>query len=200
MNDLTQYNTVKASLLPGDIVMFWGKGLLSHAIELASDGPSHCAIVRQPLTMGSDATIVESTIDGKLNGVQTHPLGSRVENYDAGAAIAVLRLSAAARAKLNLFRFYGFIGAAEGHVRYDTPDLVEFLLRDVPILGARLAQGEHKAEMVCSSWVTAVLEKCGVLSNINWTQAMPQQIVEMALYEDWVPLLGNPKLKRFNTI
>jgi hypothetical protein len=54
--------------------------------------------------------------------------------------------------------------------------------------------------MVCSSWVTAVFESCGVLTGINWTQVTPQQLVEMHIYRDFLPLLGNPKPSRFNTI
>jgi hypothetical protein len=54
--------------------------------------------------------------------------------------------------------------------------------------------------MVCSSWVCALLERSGVLTGINWTQVTPQQLVEMRIYRDFLPLLGHPKPSRFNTI
>ena len=200
MNDLAQYNGVRSLLRPGDLVMFWGKSPLSFAIELIDAGPSHSAIIRQPFTPESDATICQSTIQNGHNGVQTDPLGATIAGYDTGASIAALRLDDATRSRIDWFKFYEVIGAAEDRVGYDIPDLFEFLIRDVPILGARVAQGEHKARMVCSSWVTAVLESCGVLTGINWTQVTPQQLVEMHIYQDFLPLLGNPKPSRFNTI
>jgi hypothetical protein len=171
---------------------------------LVDAGPSHSAIVRQPVTAEGDATICQSTIQKwngvEVNGVQTDPLGATIAGYDAGASIAALRLDDATRSKIDWFKFYEVIGAAEDHIGYDIPDLFEFLIRDLPILGARVAQGEHKARMVCSSWVTAVLESCGVLTGINWTEVTPQQLVEMHIYQDFLPLLGNPKPSRFNTI
>jgi len=200
MNDLAQYNRVRSLLRPGDLVMFWGTAPLAWAIEWIDAGPSHSAIVRQPLTAESDATISQSTIQNGHNGVQTDPLGAAIAGYDTGASIAALRLDDATRSRIDWERFYAVIGAAEDRVAYDIPDLFEFLLRDVPILGARVAQGEHKAKMVCSSWVTAVLESCGVLRGINWTQVTPQQLVEMHIYRDFLPLLGNPQPSRFNTI
>src|ERR1035438_7526620 len=162
MNSLTQYNRVRSLLRPGDLVMFWGRSPLSLAIELIDAGPSHSAIVRQLVTdEGADATICQSTIQKwngvEVNGVQTDPLGATIAGYDSGADIAALRLDDPTRAKIDWEQFYAVIGAAEDRVKYDIPDLFEFLIRDVPILGARMAQGEHKARMVCSSWVTAVL-------------------------------------------
>src|ERR1035441_10114642 len=92
MNDLTQYNSVRSKLRPGDLVMFWGRSPLSWAIELIDAGPSHSAIIRQPITAESDVTIWKSTIRRGRNGVQPTPLGAPIAGYDAGASIAALRL------------------------------------------------------------------------------------------------------------
>jgi hypothetical protein len=204
MNDLTQYNSVRSQLRAGDLVMFWGRSPLSRAIELIDAGPSHSAIIRQPVAADADATICQSTIQKwngvEVNGVQTEQLGATIAGYDTGASIAALRLDDATRSRIDWEKFYAVIGAAEDHVGYDIADLFEFLIRDVPVLGVRVAQGEHKAKMVCSSWVTAVLESCGVLGGINWTQVTPQQLVEMRIYRNFLPLLGNPQPSRFNTI
>ena len=203
MNPLTQYNAVKSQLRAGDLVMFWGRSLLSIAIELIDAGPSHSAIVRQEASAVSDVVISQSTIQKwggvERNGVQDEPLGATIAGYGP-AAIAALRLSNEVRGRINWETFHSVIGAADGRVEYDIPDLFEFLIRSVPVLGARVAQGEHKTKMVCSSWVTAVLESSGVLTGNNWTQVTPQQLVEMHIFRDYLPLLGNPKLSRFNTI
>jgi hypothetical protein len=202
MNDLAAYNAVKSKLRPGDIIMLWGASPLSWAIELFSgSGPSHCQIVRQAARGDADVMVTESTIENGRNGVQAHALGLRIATYDRGGRFAALRLSDEIRAKIDWFEFYKFIGEIDGSVKYGTVDLFEYLLREVPILGHYLFQDEHKSTMVCSSLVVAVLEKCGVLRGINWTTASPQQIVEMAIYQpDPLPLLGKPKLKRFNTV
>ena len=200
MNNLSQYNKVRSQLRAGDLVMFWGKSPLSVAIEWIDAGPSHSAIIRQPVTADSDATICQSTIQSGINGVQTDPLGATIAGYDTGGSVAALRLNDATRSKMDWEKFYAVIGANDGRVRYDVADLFEFLIRDVPALGARVAQSEHQTKMVCSAWVAAVLESCGVLTGINWTQVTPQQLVEMHIFRDYLPLLGKPKLSRFNTI
>jgi hypothetical protein len=206
MNSLTQYNAVKGQLRAGDLVMFWGREPLSTIIELYEAGPSHSAIVRQPVTdQGEDAKISQSTrptilTAGSLNGVQTEPLGVTLAGYGAGATAAALLLSDEARSKVDWEKFYAVIGASDGFVQYDVADLFEFVLRGFPILGAHVGQAEHKTKMVCSSWVTAVLTASGLLTGIDWTKETPQDLVEMAIYSKWIPLLGKPKLSRFDSI
>jgi hypothetical protein len=199
VNSLTQYSAAKGQLRAGDVVVFYGTALTSRAIELFATGPSHVAIIRQPVAEGADVKICHSTIDHGVNGVQTEPLGEIIADYGP-VSVAALRLSDAARKRIDWFEFYKVIGASDGFVKYDVANLFDFLIRDIPVLGARVAQGENKTAMVCSSWVTAVLEASGLLTGINWTKVSPQDIVEMHIYEGSVPLLGNPKLTRFNTV
>lgn len=204
MNDLTQYLAVRPQIHAGDIVVFWGRGPLSWAIELMDDGPSHSAIVRQPLTdQGEDAMIIQSTIqtwDGKkVNGVQTEPLGQTIAGYGPGSA-AVLLLDDATRAKIDWFQFYQMCGASDGFVTYDIADLFQFLAREFPIFGHWVFQGETPRKLVCSAWVVALLESCGVLTGIDYAEATPQALVEMKIFKGWLPLLGEPKLTRFDTI
>ena len=117
------------------------------------------------------------------------------------AVIVAALIFRAARARLDLMKFYEWIGECDGLVTYDTRDLFEFLLREIPIAGAREWQQESSKAMVCSGFVTSTLIKSGVLSpGINWTQWGPQQLVECGIYKACVPLLGNPTLTRFNTL
>jgi hypothetical protein len=209
MNDLTQYNSVRAQLRAGDVIVFWGNPLdpLTLAIEAFNDGPSHSAIVRQPIDNWGDDVIIEQSTRPILiahsskDGVQNEPLGVTLANYGANAKGAALLLSDAARARLDLMKFYEWIGECDGLVTYDTRDLFEFLLREIPIAGAREWQQESSKAMVCSGFVTSTLIKSGVLSpGINWTQWGPQQLVECGIYKACVPLLGNPTLTRFNRL
>lgn len=209
MNSLEQYNKISHLLRPGDVVVFrdfWLNSPLSAAIELLDPTESHSAIIRQPVIGSIDATIVESTRPVILsktshNGVQTNPLGATLAGYGPNSSAACLRLSAPSRAKIDWFKFYSFIGQCDGFVKYDVAGLFDFLLREVPILGTRVAQDENQTAMVCSAWVCALLIKCGVLEGMNWSKVSPQDLIEIGIYEkDSIPLLGSPKLVRFNSL
>jgi hypothetical protein len=206
-NDLRQYLSVRHLLRAGDVIVYKGASPLSLAIEALASGPSHSAVVRQPaLSAGTDAVITESTrpivlTAGSLNGVQTHPLGAEVAGYDAGGSIAALLLDDPTRARIDWKKFYAAIGSMDGIVTYDTAGLFEYLGRQIPIIGARLWQEEKQDSMFCSAFVSAVLIHCGALgAGINWSKQRPQELLEAHIYKGYVPLLGKPKLARFNTL
>lgn len=200
MNSLDQYNAVKAQLRPGDHVFFYGTGLLSDTIEFVSDGgPSHCATVRNGLQDGDEVRIVECTILNGLNGVQTNLLDRRIANYDDSPIVACL-LSDEARKTMDLFNFYKFIGQCEGEIKYDVPDLFEFLARMTPVIGSRLFQVPHDKVMVCSAWCTALDEASGLLRGFNYTKMMPEDLLQIKMYSKAVPLYKEAKLVRFNTL
>jgi hypothetical protein len=204
VNNLTRYLAVRNQIRAGDLIVFQGSGPLSGLIEGFSAGPSHAGIIR---VIDRDATgakvvkMVESTIEDNRNGVQTNRLSERLANYDDGGRAWWLPLAGDIHQAIDWFKFYQFIGGAEDHVRYDTSDLFEFILRGFPIIGPRIGQSEHRDRMVCSGFVTAVLEAAGVLRGINWSKVTPQDLVEMKLYRQCVQVLGKPAiLRRFNSL
>jgi hypothetical protein len=205
-NDLTQYNAVAPKMRPGDSIFFRGNAVISHAIKLFAPGPSHCAVVRQAAREGKDVKIIQSTIEGNLNGVQTSNLGETLANYGAGSTAIWTPLSDDARGKIDWFQFYEFCGASQDHVSYDKVGLVEFVLREIPIIGPVVSQDEKQNTMFCSAWSTALYTKSGLLRGINWTKVSPQDLFEMKLYDRLVYILGNPtetnnfNTTRFNTI
>lgn len=190
----------------GDLIVYCGRDPLSRAIEILADTPSHVAVVRQGSHDGSAATITESTIEGGVvgaltggrNGVQTHPLSDYTADYDGW--IACLRLKDETRARANWFRFYELIGKAEGTVRYDTAGLFEFLLREIPVVGVRIAPEEKQDVMYCCAWACALYSALGIVAGVNWSHTRPQDLVEMGLWRDWIPIAGHPRLKRFNSL
>jgi hypothetical protein len=159
MNDLTQYLSVRAQLRPGDVVVFWGpkRNLLSALIELATQGgPSHTAIIRQPAQgWGVDAKITQSTLDSTGNGVRTNSLADTIAHYPAGSSAAALLLSDETRARIDWQKFYAYIGSIDGIVKYNVPELFEFLLP------AALDRGEPSNSRVCSVCVGSILGNCG---------------------------------------
>jgi hypothetical protein len=202
MNDLTRYTAIRDQIRAGDLIVFQGAGLISGLIEAFAAGPTHCGLIRQQLHQDTpNVLMVESTIEGARNGVQTNKLSERLANYDATGRAWWLPLSAEVRKAVDWFKFYQFIGGAEDFVKYDVGGLFEFILRGLPIVGARVAQDEDQKQMVCSGFVAAVLEATGVLRGINWSKVSPQDLVEMKLYRQCVQLLGKPAmLRNFNSL
>lgn len=198
MTSLAQYDSASLGLHPGDVIAFWGGDLISRAIELWDAGPSHVGIVRQGGLIGVPATIIESNINPGKYGIQTNPLRDVVAHYNG--SVAQLALSLDSQKKINWQRFYAYCGAADGHIEYDLEGILEYFIRDIPILGSRVAQGAHKNKMVCSAWVVSLLTASGLLTGINWAKTTPQDLVEMNIYSHAVPLMGKPKLRRFNTV
>lgn len=197
MNDLTQYKQLRGKLRPGDVVVFWGakSNPLSALIEWATGGgPSHTAIVRQGMVDTADVQITQSTLDDLGNGVRTDPLGAVLADYPAGSSAAALLLSDETRARINAHVFYAYLGSIDRIEHYDTRGLFAFLLPEA--IGRR----EPSGTAVCSVCVAAVLSKCGAIEHVNWGRMRPQDVVELGIYSGWVPLLGNPKPHRFNTI
>jgi hypothetical protein len=202
MNDLTQYRAVKDQIRPGDLIVFLGRSPLSWLIWLFASGPSHVAPVRQGSHHGSDVTIIESTINGDRDGVQTNPLEPIIAGYDG--AIAWLPLTDEIHNGIDWQEFYRFCGSAEDFISYDIGGLVEFLARDVPVIGPRVGQEQHTDKMVCSGWAVALYKtsgkKIGLMRGINWSEVSPQDLIEMKLFKKLVPLVGTPRLRRFNSV
>ncbi len=208
---MTLYQQNRHLLRAGDVIVFRGAGSpLSFLIELFAPTESHTAIVRQPAVWSCsdwhDVLIAESTRPMRLkagdrNGVQSNPLGTVIElEYAPRGTATALLLSAASRQKIDWQKFYRWIGACQDHVSYDVQGLFDFLLRDIPMIGARVAQGEKLDRMVCSAFVCSTLTRCGLLNGMNWSKCSPQDLVELGIYERSLPLLGNQKLVRFDTL
>ena len=195
MNSLIRYNSVKSQLRPGDLIFYWGTAPISHAIEILSgNGPSHVQMV-ETIEANGDVMIVESTIRGKVNGVQRYELGASIQEYPSGSSVAAAILSDSSRARADLARLTPAIDAVIGKVGYDVLGLAKFLLPE----GIRLGQpNDHK--MVCSSLVMYLEEAIGLLEGIPYSQASPQLEIQMNLYKGLLPLYGNPRPHNFNTI
>lgn len=196
MNPLNQYLSVRNKLRPGDVVVFWGnaRNPLSGLIELfTSGGPSHTAIVRQPAIEGMDVMITQSTLDRAGNGVRTNPLSETLASYLSGSAAALL-LNDGTRSRIDWQKFYAYIGSIDHIVKYNVAELFAFLLPEA------LDRGQPQAKRVCSVTVGSILAACGAISHVNWGELRPQSIVELGIYSTWLPLIGKPQPKNFNTI
>ena len=203
MNDLAQYLEARPRMQEGDVIAFSGAAGVSPLIELATGSAiSHLAAIRQGPHGFTDVKIVEATIEGKRNGVQTNPLGDRLANYDRRGRAWWLQLSPEVRKAMNWFKFYEYIGASQDKIGYDIPALFHFLLRTLPIIGPRIFQKENAKALECSGFMVELFEKSGILRGVNNTKTSPQDFIEMQLFAGPpVQILGPPgRIARFNTI
>jgi hypothetical protein len=191
---MTTYKETAPTMRPGDIIAFHGVALISDLIDEVSRSPiSHIATVRQAARGAYDVVITESTIDGGVSGPQSHPLGQVLAaEYAAGRAWLV-RLAESTRARVDLEKFYAFIGACEGSVHYDIAGLFGFLERKLPVLGHYLCQKENPREMFCDAYALAILEADGGEPlDIDWREQTPQEFLDLPLFGECVQIWGAP--------
>ena len=189
MNDLTCYRAVRNMARPVDVVAFWAPKTnpLSLIIEEITGGPSHVALVRQGLGPASDVTIIQSTIEHGVNGVQTDCLAETLAGYPKGSRAALYRLTDEARTRVDLGAFYAWCGAKDGHVRYSIANLVKFLLLPDWIT-QRFSSGVVRAE-VCSQCVADGLEHCGATCGVQASRMKPSDVIALPILRQGIALL-----------
>jgi hypothetical protein len=119
---------------PMDLIAFTGKKgiepseLLSTIIEDVTHGPSHVAPVRWGITPDHpEVTIVQSTLNRKINGVVNTELGAELLSYPVGSTAYWHRRLVPPTAG-ELMTFYANCGACDGRAHYSVAELFGFLL------------------------------------------------------------------------
>ncbi len=189
MNSIVQYEAVKTQLRPGDLVFYWGSGLLSRLIELLSgNGPSHVQIVEAVLPDGT-VMIAESTIENGASGVQRHALAESIAGYPAGSKCGAMLLDDFTRARADWTKLTPYIDAlVAGKLGYDVLGLLKFLAPE----GLRESQANDR-KTLCSSFIAAVYQELGILFAVPVSQVSPQWLISMRIYKLFVALMGKPK-------
>ena len=145
------------------------------------------AVVRDGCHAGSDVTIVESTIEGRRNGVQTNPLGGTLIGYPAGSRAKLYRLLPSVRTRVDLMGFYACCGANDGIVHYDIGALFRFLLPDwitQMIWDPKVLRAE-----VCSVWVATALEAAHATCGGDPRRQKPSDVIAMPIFQPPVRIL-----------
>ncbi len=173
-----------AGFEPGDLLIFFGRDLVSRTIELATRGPSHVGIVCPIYNHGT--LLVESTtlcdLPCRINciakqGVQFHPPAERIARYPG----SVRRLRLADGWKLDAAELE-FLAGWFWHRRklgYD--------LRDAIISGTRLFKWTallpyaDSGSQFCSELCAAALMRVGRLALENPTVYNPASLVRKLL-------------------
>ena len=199
-----EYFDAEATLVTGVTIVYWGAGLLSHAIEDLSAGPSHVQLVEKN---GYDGTVgwtssevwpivAESTIDGHKNGVQRNELCGSIQAYPQGSAVAALFLKPEYQARADWSKLTPLVTSMCGKVHYDVWGLFCELLP----ASLREAWGTERNKFCSAAWATWMIG-VGVLEPIvNPNTVTPEQVVAMGIWDHWVPLAGKPNMERFNSL
>ncbi len=112
----TAYQDIRSDLKTGDLVLFSGKGHISHGIKWITNSQwSHIGMVlrmevrdQKMILLWESTTLsnIQDVLDGKeKKGVQLVPLGQRLNTYDGGAALRQLNLNITDQQFADLLKF-----------------------------------------------------------------------------------------------
>lgn len=191
---------------PGDLIFFFGTGILSNIIKLFSHGPTHSAMIIDPSSVTDDGAgeggpyIAESSIERHIDGVQINSLPIRIRSYDRGGSIALARLDPRIRTVLDFPAMWKLLYTIVNRDRYDKLELLEYVARHVPFI-EYVPQWDNPNREVCSE-LLAMLFAAGGLPGLEPFDSTPGTLMWMKIYSsplEW--LYGRPRnVKKFNTV
>ena len=188
------------ALQPGDIIAFEGTGFLSNAISFfTGSNLTHCAMV---FAQTKEYTVItESTIHGEKDGPQFNDLATRLRTYDANGRAWAMRLDPKVRTYLDFDAMWALAAKKIGKDKYNKIELLNFVLRDMPI--AHYIPAFYKADPnkeVCSEYLAELLAEGG-FPDLDPPTMTPQGIAQMKMYSDSIQIMGTPReIKKFNTV
>lgn len=187
VNDLTAYRAVRGQMLPGDVIAFGGRGIVSDVIKWATrSSVSHVGVVRD--AEGGRVDVVESTsLDGFCGVTQTR-LSARLLEYDGCAWW--LPLADDIHHRLDLAAFWQSLDGAQGK----SYDLSGAILAGLARLGLNAAQSPDASRLYCSELVAAALVAGGAIPSINTSAVTPAGLVEWRIFGSVKQLIGEPTI------
>ena len=149
-----------------------------------------------------DVIVTQSTIDkvdGKtVSGIQSSLLSVVLasEYYAQGDLVYDLELRDDLQALITgtsgcLAKFQNYIKTKTG-IQYDIEGYLGYGIRDIPIIGTRLAQGENGKRMFCSAWRADLLDYMDILRGVNFSQQSPRDAVRWAIHKSCTQIWGPP--------
>ena len=184
------YKEARKLMLPGDVIAFGGKGLISAVIKNVTNcNVSHVGVILQtkvPTTEGHFINqIIESTSLGDgFAGVQINRMSIRIKKYNGD--IWWLPLSLDTRAKFDQGLFFSFLLEQVGK-EYDIPQAIGSALDYIP------DNREDFDKLFCSELVHAGLVVGGVIEDGNSSEQTPADNCRMQIYREVCQLVGKPK-------
>lgn len=173
---------------PGDIVAFWGRGLASWTIRVATNGPSHIGIILpyHHERYGKTVALFESTtlcprpcleFDQVRDGVQVNDPWGRLDDYDGRAVVYRMRpfwgLSGEELVNLGALVHNCFVAARDGY------DMARALLSGTRILKLFVKEwlAPDPGAFFCSELCAAALQRANRLNHKNPYLYTPASLV-----------------------
>jgi hypothetical protein len=225
MNDTSLIDRMDADglLSGGQAVVFYGSGFVSATIEHLSpylvdpgdvsiDAPSHIATILDrtiPVNGKPQAEpfIIESTTDlvnesgAKVSGPQVNALKWRIAHYDVGARVYILELRPELRAMLNWPGVWSTMLAKLGKDGYNKVELVEYVLRRIPVLDDLPWLFKPRPDKEVCSEYRAEGMRGGGWPGLVPALTTPAVFVSMAAWRSCTQVCGPPMaVKGYNTI
>ena len=194
----SNYEAERTKMMPGDILAFGGKSLISGAIKLGTlSAVSHIAVVMQTRLLDKDSgryfnMLIESTGE---KGVATAMARQVVQSYEGD--VWWLPLDRKKRqAQFKPKRFFDFLLKQEGK-GYDVPQAIKSAL-DGPL--ELMHAQEDFNRFFCSELAAGALEAGRMTSELNASEVTPIDLCRWAIYEsEYVQLKGRSReIKRYN--
>lgn len=218
MLQISNYNSVREQLRPGDLITFGGEGMFSSVIKIAtgiteglfrpSPASHSAAVIEMQMSIpeeggaqeGKVVWIIESTTlyknkttGASEKGVYPRRLSDRVEEYNGNVWAAFLRDEFRKQVDWNKYMDLAWRQKGKGY----------------NMVGAVLAGGwipvptAWSGTLFCSQLVVWLLKECGVkeLAKVLPEAVNPQELAEMNLWDPvYYQLKGKRKeLPRFNS-
>ncbi len=193
MLKISNYNNLRSSMSPGDVIAFGGKGTFSEIIKWATRAPvSHVGVILQSKLYYDDRSqpgffnqIIESTSLNGQSGVTITRLSDRIDSYDG--EIWLLPLRSDLKQKMDKKKYYDFL-IHQDRKPYDMPQAIKSaldLIDDAVSPGVFTHNLEDFSRFFCSELVAAALENAGVIDHLNASEVTPVDLCSFNIYEDY---------------
>ena len=169
---------------PGDLMLFWGSGWISRAIEIATNGPSHVGIVAPAedtrLLLWESTTLCQEPceiVEKWVSGMQAHCPERRLARY--GGTVARMRLLPAWQLEWPEASLMGRSLRALIGCGYDTPGA---LLSGTKVIRfSRLMPYPDLGSLFCSEACAHVLMRVNRMPLSNPSAFSPARLVRRLL-------------------
>jgi hypothetical protein len=166
-------------ILPGDLIAFSGRGLVSNLIKLFTfSRVSHVGVM-----LTSNLIIESTSLDG-FKGVTMNPLSRRLEIYPG--RVWLYPLAPGPRAKFDYPAFHGFLTSMEGRP-YDFKQCLGMIWKPLTRLPRPFClpfyNWEDLSKVFCSELAAAAYQKAGVLDPaLDFSEISPADLAKSPIF------------------
>jgi len=180
----SEYEAIRASIRPGDMIAFSGKGTFSEIIKsVTRSGVSHVAAVLK--TEQHDiprVQVIESTSLNGFVGVSISYLSQRIHNYDG--EMWWFRLSDGMRECFNEKAYYEWL-LKQHNKEYDLGNAIKAGLDVLGDFGGLTYAKEDFSKLFCSELMAGAYVRGEVITHLNASEVIPKDLTRFNLWQEY---------------